>query len=98
MDNTKQDFEIRKIEIENYLKYLIIFDDDETKIQYKNEGKDVLEKIQAQFQITLIANAFLILYNLIEATVRNSIIEIYDKIREDDLHYDDLSESLKKYG
>jgi hypothetical protein len=96
MDNTKQDFENRKSEIDNYFKFLSIFDDDNTKIQYKKDGGIITEKIQPQFQIILIANAFLILYNLIESTVRNSIIEIYTKIEDDELTFDKLSDNLQK--
>ncbi|MDD2386788.1 MAG: MAE_28990/MAE_18760 family HEPN-like nuclease [Bacteroidales bacterium] len=96
MDNTKLDFENRKLEIENYFKFLLIFDDDNTVIQYKKDSEVVVEKIQPQFQITLIANAFLILYNLIEATVRNSIIEIYTKVEDDELSFDKLSHNLQK--
>jgi hypothetical protein len=96
MDNTKQDFENRKSEIDNYFKFLSIFDDDNTKIQYKKDGGIITEKIQPQFQIILIANAFLILYNLIESTVRNSIIEIYTKIEDDELTFDELSDNLQK--
>ena len=96
MDNTKQDFENRKTEIENYFKFLTIFDDDNTKIQYDKDGVTVTEKIQPQFQIILIANAFLILYNLIESTVRNSIIEIYTKIEDDEIAFEELSENLQK--
>ena len=43
-----------------------------------------------------IANAFLILYNLIESTVKNSIVEIYNKIKEDKNSYENLSENLQK--
>ena len=96
MDNTKQGFEDRKVEIENYFGYLKIFDNDDTKLQYKKEGEDIIEKIQPQFQIVLIANAFLILYNLIESTIRNSIKEMYTKINDDEVRYDGLSENLKK--
>ena len=96
MDNTKQDFENRKSEIENYFKFLAIFDNDNTKIQYEKDGQIVAEKIQPQFQIILIANAFLILYNLIESTVRNSIIEIYTKVEDDELSFDKISDNLQK--
>ena len=96
MDNTKQDFDNRKSEIENYFKFLLIFDDDDTRIKYKKDGNFLEEKIQPQFQIILIANAFLILYNLIESTVRNSIIEIYTKVEDDELTFDKLSDNLQK--
>lgn len=96
MDNTKQDFENRKSEIENYFKFLTIFDNDSTKIQYKKDGEIVTERIQPQFQRILIANTFLILYNLIESTVRNSIVEIYTKVEDDELTFDKLSDNLQK--
>lgn len=96
MDNTKQDFEKRWDEIENYFKFLIIFDDDATRLQYVNGDTAITEKIQPQFRIILIANAFLILYNLIESTVRNSIVEIYLKVKDDEINYESLSENLKQ--
>jgi len=96
MDNAKQDFENRKDEIENYFKFLLIFDDDNTKIEYNNGNRIVKEKIQSQFQVILISNTFLILYNLIESTVRNSIIEIYTKIEDDEITFEKLSKNLQK--
>ena len=96
MDNTKQDYEKSKAEIENYFQFLAIFDNNDTRLQYKKEGEVIIEKIQSQFKIILISNAFLILYNLIESTVRNSIIEIYTKIKDDEVSYEGLSEHLKK--
>lgn len=96
MDSTKQDFNNRKSEIEDYFKFLKIFDDDDTKIQYKKEDLIVTERIEPNFQVILVANAFLILYNLIESTVRNSIIEIYTKIEEDELTFDKLTDNLQK--
>ncbi len=96
MDRTRQDFEERKREIENQFKFLKIFDDENTKIKYLQSGEVITERINPKFQKILIANSFLILYNLIEATVRNSIIEIYDKVEEDEITYETLSENLKK--
>jgi hypothetical protein len=96
MDNTKQDFESRKLEIDNYFKFLRIFDSDETMLNYKQENELITERIQPQFLVTLRANTFLILYNLIESTIRNSIIEIYSKIEEEEVTYELLSDNLKK--
>jgi len=38
----------------------------------------------------------LLLYNVIESTIRNSIIAIYDTIKEEGVTFDELSENLKK--
>jgi hypothetical protein len=96
MDSTKGDFELRKKEVENYFLFLDILDKETTLLKYVKDGKTIEEEISKDTQRTLIANSFLILYNLIEATIRNSIIEIYDKIQEDEITYNKLSESLKK--
>lgn len=95
MDNTKDDFEARKIEIEDYFKFLHIIDDERTFLKYSKSNVMVEERVPTKLQITLIANTFLILYNVIESTVRNSIVEIYEKIKEDEVSYNDLSAKLK---
>lgn len=96
MDNTKEDFNTRKEEIENYFKFLKIFDDDNTRVQYIENDKIVTKRIESKFLTILLANAFLILYNLIEATVRNSIVELYLKIEEDNISYEKLNDNLRK--
>lgn len=96
MDNAKIDFDYRKIEVEDYFSFLKIMNSDNTLIRYVNGTKTIEEKISNKLQTMFIANAFLILYNLIESTVRNSIVEIYNKIEEDKNSYENLSESLQK--
>lgn len=96
MDNTKSDFEQRKKEVENYFSFLDILDKETTRLKYAKNSQIIEEEVSKDIQRILIANSFLILYNLIEATVRNSIIEIYDKIQEDSISYSKLSTSLKK--
>ncbi len=96
MDNTREDFNTRMKEVENYFKFLEIFDDDNTKLLYLKDGGQRVERIEHRFLIILLANAFLILYNLIEATVRNSIIELYLIIEEDNVSFGELNENLQK--
>ncbi len=96
MDNAKIDFDYRKIEVEDYFSFLKIMNSDNTLIRYVNGTETKEEKISNKLQTMFIANAFLILYNLIESTVRNSIVEIYNKIEEDKNSYENLSESLQK--
>lgn len=97
MDNTKANFDIRKKEVERYFSFLSIIDRDETLLKYKKDNNlFVEEKISKDIQRILIANSFLILYNLIESTVRNSILAIYEKIKEDEVNYTVLSSNLKK--
>lgn len=96
MVSTKSDFEQRKKEVENYFLFLDILDKETTLLKYIKDGEIIEEGISKDTQRTLIANSFLILYNLLEATIRNSIVEIYNKIKEDEISYSQLSKSLKK--
>jgi len=99
MDNTKDNFNIRKNEINEYFSFLTKIDKDDTKLKYKQNFSDnsfIEESISANLQRVFIANSFLILYNLVESTIRNSIVEIYNKIQEDEITYNLLSENLKK--
>jgi hypothetical protein len=88
MDSTKSDFEKRKEEIDEYFSFLKMLDANKVSIN----GERASQKLQRIF----IANTFLLLYNLIESTVRNSILEIYNKIQDDELTYQNLSEKIKK--
>ncbi len=42
------------------------------------------------------ANSFLLLYNVIESTIRNSIVAIYDNIKAEGVTFNELSGNLKK--
>jgi len=96
MINTKTDFEKRKIEIEEYFEFLKIIDDENTKLKFLKDDNLVEEKISPQLNKILLANGFLLLYNLIEATVRNSIIEIFNVIKENNICYEQLTNNIKK--
>ncbi|MCI5181695.1 MAG: hypothetical protein D3921_04115 [Candidatus Electrothrix sp. AW1] len=97
MNSTKLDFEQRKQEVEIYFSFLAILEDDEnTRLKYKDGEKVIEKKVSGTLQKILIANGFLLLYNLIEATVRNSILEIYDEIQDSNINFEMLSKRLKK--
>ncbi|MDM8568096.1 MAE_28990/MAE_18760 family HEPN-like nuclease [Thiotrichales bacterium HSG1] len=97
MNRTKDSFKKRKDEVENYFYFLAILNDDEnTRLKYKKDGNLVEDIIPAQFQKILIANSFLLLYNVIEATVRSSILEIYYAIKDNEINFEQLSENLKE--
>lgn len=96
MIRVRDDFNKRKSEIEVYVKYIKIFDDDDTKLSYNIEGVQEIKKIEQDFLTTLTANSFLLLYNIIESTIRNSVVEIYENIKDDEITFDHLSDKFKK--
>lgn len=96
MDSTKSDFEKRKDEINEYFSFLEILNNDDVSLKYHDlDGVQEIE-ISVKLQKILIANTFLLLYNLVESTIRNSIVEIYNKIQDDEISYGYLSEKIKQ--
>lgn len=96
MDNVIDNFSKRKDELDNYYKYLKIFDESETKVSYYSEGEHKNEQIEFDFQKVLIANAYLLLYNIVESTVSNSVNAIFQSITYSNCKYDDLTDFFKK--
>lgn len=96
MDNVKQEFDNRKKEVEQYLDFLNIVSIDNATITYAKKQDTITSPITNDIQRILIANSFLILYNLIESTIRMSIVEIYETIQKDEITYTKLSDKLKK--
>jgi len=96
MDNTRIDFEKRKEEINEYFKFLEILNNDAVSLKYKNIDGIQEIMLTTKLQKIFIANTFLLLYNVIESTVRNSIVEIYNKIQDDEVVYSSLSEKIKQ--
>ena len=53
-------------------------------------------KVKRGLQKTLRANCFLLLYNLVEASIRNGIVAIFDAIHDDNLSYQELSIKIQE--
>ncbi|MBN1987944.1 MAG: hypothetical protein JW783_00920 [Bacteroidales bacterium] len=96
MDNTILNFEKRKVEINIYLDYLVLLDKDGVELKYKEFQETKYTPVSSEFLTTLTANSFLLLYNVIESTIRNSIIAIYYNIKEEGVTFTELSDNLKK--
>lgn len=96
MNTTKTEYQKRLKEVEVYLDIIKLLDKGSCAIECTdiNENKHV-QKIDTELTKILKANGFLILYNLIEATIRNSITAIVNAIGADRLSYRKLSDKLK---
>ncbi|MGP1388005.1 MAG: MAE_28990/MAE_18760 family HEPN-like nuclease [Thainema sp.] len=60
------------------------------------DGSPKIKDVDANLLKTLKASAFLLLYNLIEATMRNAIEAIFDELRVRGVSYDRIRPELKK--
>jgi len=81
-----EDFNQRSEEVSKYL----IF------IQSLQQGKSQAKKIDNELENTLKASAYLLLYNLIESTMKNAIEAIFDELQNQDVSFDNIKPGLKK--
>jgi len=89
-------FNERIEEIDGYFDFVEKIDSIEShkreEIVFPNSEK---YSINSNLQKMLRANCFLMLYNLIESSIRNGIIAIYDAIHDEGLTYNDISDNIK---
>lgn len=86
-----EQFNARVSEIEAYFNF-VIFISEQKSINTK-ENKPF--KIDNSLYLTLKANCFLMLYNLVESTVYGAVENVYDVISESQLNYLELCEEIK---
>lgn len=92
-----QDFNDRSREVSKYFMFLKSLEQESTKLSM--EGKGGIQKIKAidpDLIKTLKASGFLLLYNLVEATMRNAIEAIFDELQSQGVSYDQIRPELKK--
>jgi len=97
MKDCLEDFKGRVEEIEKYFALVVSIDKIETykfhSISMPN-GDSCL--VDSDLQKILKASCYLMLYNIIESSIRNAVIAIYDAIHDDGLTYNDLAENIQK--
>lgn len=97
MNTVQQDFQTRSAEIENYFKF----------VEALVEGTSVLHAAggvtpamtQEEFESlvkTLKANGFILLYNLIESTMKNAIEAIFEEFRTQGVSFDACREEVRQ--
>jgi len=92
-----QDFNERSREVSKYFIFLKSLEQGTTKLSMVGNGESPkIRKIDSELIKTLKASGFLLLYNLVEATMRNAIEAIFDELRSQGVSYDRISPQLKK--
>lgn len=95
MTETREDFDKRKAEIEKYFSLLEILEKDEIKISYKEKSRIKKQVVDNELLKILKANGYLLIYNLLEATCRNALIQILTSIQGHSLPLASLSETVQ---
>ena len=97
MKTTRAEYTKRLKEVTLYFDTIKLLDNGDCSIICKDINGIVKEKIiDNELAKIMNANGFLLLYNLIEATIRNSISAILNSISTDKLTFKLLSDNLKK--
>jgi hypothetical protein len=97
MTNTKKEYEKRLTEVEIYFNALILLDKGSCKIVCTDIVGSVSEQnIDNNLSTILKANGFLLLYNLVEATIRNSIAAIFESVQSKNITFKLLTDNMRK--
>ncbi|MGB5960461.1 MAG: MAE_28990/MAE_18760 family HEPN-like nuclease [Coleofasciculaceae cyanobacterium] len=92
-----QDFNERSREVSKYFIFLKSLEQGTTKLSMEGKGGiPKIREIDPELIKTLKASGFLLLYNLVEATMRNAIEAIFDELRGKGVSYDQISPKLKR--
>lgn len=95
----KTEFDKRIIEIDLYYEVLKTIELNNPKLMAYDVilDKNVEIKINASRIDTFRATAYLLLYNLIESTIYNSITSIFDSIKDNEVKYFEMIKEVQKY-
>ena len=95
MRKYREEYNDRVEEVKLYFEFVSKIDKIET---FKKEEIDLIEEkhiVTRDLQKILRSNCFILLYNLIESTIRNGINEIFDEIHDNNLNIEDISDKIK---
>ena len=97
MNNARNEYQKRLHEVDLYFDTLQLLDKGTCTIKCVNIlGEEEMKEVDTELSTILKANGFLLLYNLIEATIKNSIDAVLNSIHTSTVTYRDLSDNLKK--
>lgn len=95
MSSIRQEFVVRVKETEGYFELLYRLDSAVTAVFEDSSGDRTHLESPAETLKTLKGAAFLLLYNLVESTMRNGIIAIFDELKGKNVSFDDVRKELR---
>jgi len=95
----RDEFHNRKLEIDSFYDILRVIELESPKlVAYDlNESIEIVVLMNSTKIDTLRSTSYLLLYNLIESTVYNSITTVFDEIKDSRLKYFEIIEDVQKY-
>lgn len=94
MDSFREDFDVRSGEIYAYLDLLKFIEHAGTEIVSSSNPQSIFT-VTSESRKTLKGTVYILLYNLIESTMREAICLIHDTIYDRNINFDQLKKNLK---
>jgi len=91
-----KDFDERAQEVSRYFFFLKNLQEGSIQLSMGHGEHTKTRKINDDLANTLKATGYLLLYNLIEATMRNAIEIIFDQLKNKNISFDEVRDDLKK--
>lgn len=97
MNNVRNEYKKRLSEVELYFDTLQLLDQGSCTIKCVDIlGKEEISEVSQDLSKILKANGFLLLYNLVEATISNSIQAIFNAMHSSNITYKELTEKIRR--
>ena len=97
MNTVQQDFQTRSAEIENYFRFIEALTDGTAALNAAGGTSPAMTQENFESLVkTLKANGFILLYNLIESTMKNAIEAIFDEFRTQGVSFDACREEVRQ--
>ncbi|NEQ39764.1 MAG: hypothetical protein F6K40_27355, partial [Okeania sp. SIO3I5] len=91
-----QNFNERSQEVSEYFIFIKSLQQGTTKLAMESQAGKKVKEIDPELIKTLKASAFLLLYNLIESTMRDAIEEIFNEMKNQGVSFNKIRPELKK--
>ncbi|MGD1807707.1 MAE_28990/MAE_18760 family HEPN-like nuclease [Dapis sp. BLCC M126] len=91
-----EDFNQRSEEVSKYFDFLQDLQQGKIKLITEGQGNSKAKKIDTELENTLKASGYLLLYNLIESTMKDAIEAIFNKLQNQGVSFDNIKPELKK--
>jgi len=96
MNNVIIYFNTRVQEVNGYFIFLEDLIKEKNKLAvFDSVGKYTIQSLDSELAKTLKANGFLLLYNLVESTMRNAIEAIFDDFRSKGVYFDKMKPQIR---
>lgn len=96
MNSVQLDFRTRSKEIEGYFNFVLRLAKQEVALQANSGATSYSSQEHEELLKTFKATCYLLLYNLVESTMRNAIEAIFDELQAKRASYDDCRDELKR--